>query len=84
MKYLMITLFCCVLLGFGSGFYVKSQVDGLMGDQIIGVTVLFTVFILFPLFIYYRSKGKKITDYMFTKENIDKMTNKDKKNPDNQ
>lgn len=84
MKYLIIILFSCVILGIASGFYVKSQVDELRGDQIIGVTVLFTVFILFPLFIYYRSKGKKMSDYMFTKENLDKMTNKDKKYPDNQ
>lgn len=84
MKYVIQILFACVILGIGSGFYVKSQVNELRGDQIIGITVLFTVFILFPLFIYHRSKGKKMSDYMFTKENLDKMTNKDNKYPDNQ
>ena len=84
MKYLIQILFICILFGFGSGIYVKSQINDLSGDQILGVTVLFTVFILFPLFIYHRSKGKKMSDYMFTKEKIDKMSNKDKKYPDNQ
>lgn len=84
MKWIIRILFICTIIGFGTGLYVKYMVDDLTGDRIIGVTVLFTVFILFPLFIYYRSKGKKMTDYMFTKENIDKMTNKEKKNTDNQ
>ncbi len=84
MKYLIQILFICVILGFGSGIYIKNLVNDHIGDQVLGVTVLFTVFILFPLFIYHRSKGKKMSDYMFTKENIDKMTNKDKKYPDNQ
>lgn len=84
MRLSIIIIFCCILLGFGSGFYIKNQVSELRGDQIIGVSVLITVFVFFPLFIYYRSKGKKITDYMFTKENLDKMNNKEEKNTDNQ
>lgn len=36
-----------------------------------GVAILFLL--VFPLFSYYRWKGKNLKDYMLTKENLDKM-----------
>jgi len=42
-------------------------------EQLIGVGVLGLFFIVFPLFSYYRWKDKDVKDYMLTKENLDKM-----------
>ena len=36
-------------------------------------------FIVFPLFSYYRWKGKNLKDYMITKENIEKMRENQKR-----
>ncbi|WP_282043885.1 hypothetical protein [Winogradskyella flava] len=43
-----------------------------------GVSGLFLV--VFPLFSYYRWKGKDVKDYMLTKENLDKMRENQKNN----
>jgi len=42
-------------------------------EQLIGLGVLGLFFIVFPLFSYYRWKDKDIKNYMLTKENLDKM-----------
>jgi len=42
-------------------------------EQLIGFGVLGLFFIVFPLFSYYRWKDKDVKDYMLTKENLDKM-----------
>jgi len=42
-------------------------------EQLIGFGVLGLFFIEFPLFSYYRWKDKDIKNYMLTKENLDKM-----------
>lgn len=55
---------------------MKSTGNELTGDRIVGIAVLSIAFILMPLFIFYRSKGKKFKDYMLTQENLDKMRNK--------
>jgi len=36
--------------------------------------------VVFPLFSYYRWKGKDVKDYMLTKENLDKMRENQKNN----
>lgn len=41
--------------------------------KLIGFGVLGLFLIVFPLFSYYRWKGKDLKDYMLTKENLDKM-----------
>lgn len=84
MKRLIQILFVLLLLAFISGFAVKSYHDSALGDRIIGIAVLASSFVLMPLFIYHRAKGKKMEDYMLTKENIDKMNEKTGKYPDNQ
>lgn len=73
MKWLVRILTFLILVSFGIGFYVRETDDVLKGDRIIGITVLATVFILMPIFLAYSWKGKKLQDYMLTKENIDKM-----------
>lgn len=42
-------------------------------EQLIGFGVLGLFFIVFPLFSYHRWKDKDIKNYMLTKENLDKM-----------
>jgi len=76
MKYL-IALFLIASLGsILGGFYL----DVSHSEKLIGFGVLGLFFVVFPLFSYYRWKGKNVNDYMITKENLDKMRDfKDKK-----
>lgn len=50
-------------------------------QKLVGFGVLGLFLIVFPLFSYYRWKGKDVKDYMLTRENLDKMreNQKDKK-----
>ncbi|WP_178987259.1 hypothetical protein [Winogradskyella schleiferi] len=57
---------------------ISSIVCGFLLDldysqKLIGFGVLGLFLIVFPLFSYYRWKGKNLKDYMLTKENLDKM-----------
>jgi len=49
-------------------------------QKLIGFGVVGIFFIVFPLFSYYRWKGKSMKDYMLTKENLDKMRENQKIN----
>ncbi|WP_400075214.1 hypothetical protein [Winogradskyella sp. R77965] len=49
-------------------------------QKLIGFGVLGLFLVVFPLFSYYRWKGKDVKDYMLTKENLDKMRENQKKN----
>ncbi len=88
MKKLIFIIFMLILGGIAYGFYTKNYTDQAQGERIIGLSILATSFILMPLFIYHRWKGKDIRNYMLTKENLDKMTKKnspkDRKNTENQ
>lgn len=77
-------LFFAILIAIGTGYYFKNSGDDLTGDRIIGIAVLASAFLLMPLFIYHRSRGKNIQNYMLTKENFEKMNGKKGNNPDNQ
>jgi hypothetical protein len=69
MKYLIIFL---TLAAFGSiitGYFLESAYS----QKFIGFGVLGLFFIVSPLFCYYRWKDKDVKDYMLTKENLDKM-----------
>lgn len=74
MKYL-IVLFSilsigCILIGYFAGFQNS--------EKFIGFGVLGLFFIVFPLFSYHRWKDKDVKDYMLTKENLDKMREREK------
>ncbi len=84
MKRFLQLLFILILAAIGVGYYYKWTNDHLTGDRIIGLAVLASAFILMPLFIFHRSKGKKFKDYTFTKENLDKMNEQKNKRADNQ
>ena len=65
-----------ILIAIGVGFYYRTYEDVLLGDQIIGLAVLASAFILMPIFLYVRWKGKRLQDYTLTKENMDRMKDK--------
>jgi len=75
MKLFLQILFFIIFGAVIFGFSVKEN-QAYNSEIIIGISVLAFSFILMPLFIYYRWKDKKMSDYMLTKENLDKM-NKD-------
>lgn len=76
MKITLRFLFFFILLSLTIGFYFKNyQNNEVLGEKIVGATVLFSVLFFLPLFLYFRWKDKNIKDYTLTKENYDKMTN---------
>lgn len=77
MRYVILTLFILIVVAIGTGFYFRIfEEDIKTGDIIIGISVLVSCFILMPLFIYHRWKGKKLQDYTLSPENIKKMKDK--------
>lgn len=67
MKTLIKILFFAIVIAIGVGFYFKIDGETIIGDRIIGVSVLATTFILMPIFLAHRWKGKQLKDYMRTK-----------------
>lgn len=84
MKWIIRILFVVILSTIGIGYYHKNTGDHHLGDSLIGIAILASAFILMPIFIYHRSKGKNLKDYMFTQENLNKMHKKSPEKPDNQ
>ncbi len=82
MKYLLQLLVLLSVFGISYGFYLRPE-DIQKGDLFIGLSLVLLFFITMPIFIYRRSKGKNVKDYMLNKENILKMReyndSKDKK-----
>lgn len=74
MKYLIVLLSILsigsILTGYFAGFPNS--------EKFIGLGVLGLFFIVFPLFSYHRWKDKDVKDYMLTKENLDKMRDREK------
>ncbi len=69
MKYLIAFLFFACICSILSGYFM----DVAYSQKLIGFGVLGLFIVVFPLFSYYRWKGKNVQDYMLTKENLDKM-----------
>lgn len=72
MKYIKIITFVAFIVSFSS-IICGLSLDVDYSQKLIGFGVLGLFFIVFPLFSYYRWKGKNVKDYMLTKENLDKM-----------
>lgn len=70
MKPLIWILFIAALGSLLAGFAVNSEYS----EQLIGSGVVGLFLVVFPLFSYYRWKDKKVSDYMLTKENLEKIT----------
>lgn len=76
MKYFFTILSFAILIAIGVGFYFKNSGDDLTGDKIVGLAVLATVFILMPVFLYHRWKGKRLEDYTLSEKNMKKMNDR--------
>lgn len=74
-KLITLILFIASIGLMGYGFIFASD----EGKKYIGSGVLVLFLLVFPLFSYYRWKGKDIKDYMLTQENLDKMRESQKK-----
>lgn len=61
------------------GFSLKSTSE-FLAHRFIGSGTVGLFLIAMPLFLYKESKGKKMKDYMLTKENIEKMQKKESQN----
>jgi len=69
MKYLIIILTILTLGSIVSGFIL----DVPYAQKLIGFGVVGLFLVVYPLFSYYRWKDKDPKDYMLTKENLNKM-----------
>ncbi|RZS98992.1 hypothetical protein [Aquimarina brevivitae] len=78
MKYVIRILFIGILIMIATGYYYKNTNDHLTGDRWVGIGILVAAFVLMPLFIIHRWKGKRVEDYMLTKDNLKKMMDYDK------
>lgn len=74
MKYSILFL---AILSFGSIFYGYFS-DSDASQKFIGFGVVGVFFLVIPLFSYFRWKDKEVKDYIITKENLDKMRDKEK------
>jgi len=70
-KYLIAFLFTVTITSIVIGYIIDVDYS----QKLIGGGVAGLFLIVFPLFSYYRWKGKNVNDYMITKENLDKMRN---------
>lgn len=84
MKKIILAIFISIIVAISYGVFIKNSGNELLGDRIIGVSVMAIAFILMPLFIYNRSKGKKFKDYMLTHENLEKMRENKSQSTDNE
>lgn len=67
-----------ILIAIGVGYYFRLNDNVIMGDRIIGIAVLASAFILMPIFLYKRWKGKKLEDYTLSDENLKKMKDRNR------
>lgn len=67
-----------ILIAIGVGYYFRLNENLVLGDRIIGIAVLASAFILMPIFLWHRWKGKKLKDYTLSEENLKKMNERNK------
>ncbi|WP_139957085.1 hypothetical protein [Flavicella sediminum] len=61
----LIKIILFIVLGFlGTGIYLQ-QINDHTSEKYMGIGVLTLAFILLPLFVYHRYKGKDLTKYSF-------------------
>lgn len=72
MKYIIAILAILSFTSIGVGYFIESD----FSEKFIGFGVLGLFLIVIPLFSYHRWKDKDVKDYLITKENIDKMRDK--------
>lgn len=69
MKYIIIFFLIVSVALISCGYFIETEYK----QKLIGFGVVSLFLIVFPLFSYYRWKGKNVKDYMLTKENLNKM-----------
>ncbi|TDU43276.1 hypothetical protein BXY82_0686 [Gelidibacter sediminis] len=74
MKYLIIVLVILTLGSIAAGFIFETEYS----QKMIGFGTVGLFLVVFPLFTYHRWKDRNFKDYMLTKENLDKMRDKEK------
>ena len=83
-KHLIILIVIASFAAIIYGFNLKDS-NEFLGHRFIGSGTVGLFLIAMPLFLYKESKkGKKMKDYMLTKENIEKMQKKESQNTENQ
>ena len=70
MKYIIGLFFIASFGSIIAGFVFKPEP---IAEKLIGFGVVGLFIVVIPLFTYHRWKGRKVKDYMLTKENIEKM-----------
>ncbi|MDO5972539.1 hypothetical protein Q4Q35_22280 [Flavivirga aquimarina] len=75
MKYIILFFFLAALGSIITGYILENE----WSQKLIGFGVVGLFVVVFPLFSYYRWKDKDLKDYMLTKENLDKMREREKK-----
>ena len=66
-----------ILIAIAVGFYFRIAEDDIVtGDRIIGIAVLTSSFVLMPIFLVVRWRGKKLEDYTLSPKNMKKMRDK--------
>ena len=78
MNKIILISFITSIIGIFIGYYFKLE-NELLGNRIIGISVIIFVLLFMPLFIYNSWKGKKLSDYTFSDENVKKMKSKSSK-----
>lgn len=73
MKYIILILTIASFGSIATGYFITTEYS----EKFIGFGVVGLFLIVIPLFSYYRWKGKDVRDYMITKENLDKMREKE-------
>ncbi|OUS01373.1 hypothetical protein A9Q86_06200 [Flavobacteriales bacterium 33_180_T64] len=69
MKYIILIAFLASLGSILCGYFLNVAYS----EKLIGFGVIGLFIVVFPLFAFYRWKGKNIKDYMLTQENLEKM-----------
>ena len=75
MKYLIVFFFIISTASLVTGFILDLE----FSEKLIGLGVVGLFFVVFPLFSWYRWKNKNYKDYLLTKENLDKMREREKR-----
>lgn len=80
-KYFIVLVVVAAFSSIAYGFTLKEENEAL-ANKYIGFGTLGLFFVAMPLFLYKESKGKKMKDYMLNEENVKKMREKERKDPE--
>jgi hypothetical protein len=70
LKIIVYIVFFVVLGTISTGYFIKADSPA-DGEKIIGIGVLLLAFVLMPLFIYLRYKGRDLSHFTFNQQKKD-------------